>query len=480
MSLQTSLVRGYCVEQLFGWVNSHPEKHIKIPIDELLTYIRYDNWAEFESLKKERFHSLIAQPSCLERIQQVDLEHPVILSNDHRLIDGLIRLVKAIFEKQEFINIVFVSCKQVNQTMLSQLPSRPSHVNSLPFPDRYLSLPKSALPDDPLGRREVIEKYFPDFLPTVEANGEQYAVCLERPSSPYGCYLFDEGLREGLAWWKEGTRVRDIPAEYRLFKNGILALEEQWIPLSWSCTFKEIGFIPREMIILHLDDHQDMMAPRIGKRMDGVLIDYLSGEEVNFLNPDSVRSSIETGAIGKGSILTPLIWNTPKIHVRHLCFRAHPASSYHLERAAEADNILFTEPNRIALKFKEVAWDKLSQQSSYVVTPDVSFWMKDLPEDVPILLHFDLDYFNDRLDGDSNWESRSSGRCFDPDFSEQREQLNEIFRQIELAKIKTRILNVSVGISPGFYPAEFWKRMVEGLEHKISELGFDRSTKEYL
>ena len=461
----------YQIDKLFNWINEHSEKHISLPIDKLFEYIVHDSWGSFEELRKTNFRRIFDDQLHRQRMEQVDLSHPVIITNFNRLIDGVHRIFKAIFEKQEQIQAVFIDQKQLNSVCLTQIPEPPlSHVENLPIPDHHFSLPKTSLPQDPIARRNTVEDYFPDHLPTATSTDEGFEVCLERPSSPYGCYQHDDALSSGLHWWREGTRVRDICAEHRLSDSGILALEEQWVPLSWSRTFQSMGKIPEEVILLHLDDHQDMMSPRIGKRLDGEMVDYITGNHIDFLDSDSISGAIRSGAIGKGSILTPLIWSIPKIHVRHLSFRSHPNTTYKIDKATYSDGILFESDNRIGLHFTDASWEALPTQSNYVVTADFDTWLQQLPSEVPILLHFDLDYFNNRFDGNSHWQEPGS-RSYDPRFTRQKQHLRNVIQGIKKRGLSGRIIDTSIGISPGFYPAEFWKPMVEAINKEMMGLG---------
>ena len=111
-------------------------------------------------------------------------------------------------------------------------------------------------------------------------------------------------------------------------EKGLFALEDQWIPLSWSNYFQKSGSIPKELVLLHIDDHQDMMAPRIGKRLDERFVDFITGDHFSLLKPETVEAAIVSGALGKGSILTPLIWQVSKIHVRHWGVISNGMKSY--------------------------------------------------------------------------------------------------------------------------------------------------------
>ena len=463
----------YQIDKLFKWINEHSEKHISLPIDKLFEYIVHDNWGSFEELRKTNFRRIFDDQGHRRRMEKVDLSYPVIITNFNRLVDGVHRIFKAIFEKREQIQAVFIDQEQLNSVSITQKPEPPlSHVENLPIPDHHFSLPKTSLPEDPIARRNTVEDYFPDHLPTATSTENGFEICLERPSSPYGCYQHDDALSSGLHWWREGTRVRDICAEYRLSDSGILALEEQWVPLSWSRTFQSMGKIPEEVILLHLDDHQDMMSPRIGKRLDGEMVDYITGNHIDFLDSDSISGAIRSGAIGKGSILTPLIWSIPKIHVRHLSFRSHPNTTYKIDKATYSDGILFESDNRIGLHFTDASWEALPTQSNYVVTADFDTWLQQLPSEVPILLHFDLDYFNNRFDGNSHWQEPGS-RSYDPRFTRQKQHLRNVIQGIKKRGLSGRIIDTSIGISPGFYPAEFWKPMVEAINKEMMGLGIN-------
>jgi len=470
-------LEAYDTHKLFDWINGHPEKHKLLPTSLLLDFITHDFWGNFHDLRRTNFSSVFEDESRLKKIMRVDLSYPIVLTNFNRLIDGVHRLFKAVFQGEECVKAIFIDQSQFC-LLKDGSGSRPrsSHVEALPIEDIYLSLPSCSLPESKEKRKNVVEEYFPDHLPTAVRKDSGFQICLERPSSPYGCYEFDESLKTGLDWWQERTRVRDICAEYRLLNRGILALEEQWVPLSWSRAFQSIGKIPDEFILLHLDDHQDMMPPRVGKRLDGEMVDYITGDQINFLDPLTVEEAIRSGAIGKGSILTPLIWQVPKIHVRHLTFRPHPNTTYKIDRVTFSDNILFHSKNRIGLHFSDTSWENLDRESSYVVTPKTHLWLDKLPKDVPILLHFDLDFFNNRFDGNSNWQKDESARSFDPRFTKQKQHLKRVVQEIRKRGLQERVIDTSIGISPGFFPAEFWEPMVDQIYEDLSTIGLNLTT----
>jgi hypothetical protein len=212
------------------------------------------------------------------------------------------------------------------------------------------------------------------------------------------------------------------------------------------------------------------MSPRLGVRLDGALVDYITGEQVSLLDPVSVEAAINSGAIGKGSIVTPLIWSIAKVHVRHLTFRPYPHRTHYLNKLLCKDSIITGLDNKISVHTEPTSWGLLHSRSNYVATNDLKEWLQNIPAVGPILLHIDMDYFNNRFDGDSDWASLY-GRHHDTSLEIQTKLVDDIFIALRSNQIIERIADVSIGISAGFYPAEFWSTVVPMLLRKCGEAG---------
>jgi hypothetical protein len=454
----------YDVRAIMEWASKQPiESRVEVPTKSLADFLIWDTWSEPGQPTQSNLRQFVDDVSHNDRILRADLSHPIVLTNDNVIIDGVHRLVKATYDGLEMVKCLFIDRSTLVKFRTSEAEEgadkkSTSIITDLPIPDRLLRVAKSSLPEGERERRDLLEEYFSEQLPTAIDKGDHWDICLERPSTPYGCYILDPRIREGLEWWKPGTRIRDIPAERRVLSKGMFALEDQWTPLSWSIWFQKNGHMPRELVLLHVDDHQDMMSPRIGERLDQQHIDLISGDHFSLLKPETVEAAILSGAVGKGSILTPLIWEVDKLHLRHLTLRPTPYV-YAIKRALQQDMVLGHPLQRISAQCERTERESLLSSSNYVPTSKVDDWLGHLPDGVPILLHVDMDFFNNRFDGSSSWQD--AGRCHDISLAEQQAILREIFAGLKARGLEKRIVDVSICLSPSFFPAEFWQPMYD-------------------
>jgi hypothetical protein len=163
-----------------------------------------------------------------------------------------------------------------------------------------------------------------------------------------------------------------------------------------------------------------------------------------------------------GSFMTPFIHEVPTACVRHLCQppKVRQTISSRLVLKDESDTLLHPGMHRPAIECIPVA---PGDTSSYVATSDLGLWTNNV-EGRPVLVHIDMDYFNNRYDGDSAWRERAEP--LDPTESRIFEKIDELVDA--LASSKAEIEDVTIAYSPGFFPAECWaaadKRLRAGLE----------------
>lgn len=325
-------------------------------------------------------------------------------------------------------------------------------------------VPHDRLPSDAQLRHEILQNYFGERVPACTGNAEAgWRVHIDIP--PTADYYVDSRILEGLNWW--GCTVTDIPYECRRNGDILTALSDAWTLLSWSKWLSSFQSPPPRVTVIHLDDHDDLMTPRIAVR-DKEFVDLLTGCPVAIGDPASVQDSIASGAIGMGSFIAPFLHAMPFVDLRHLCDTQYAQSRrgrYWLKRAHVADTFLQPGARRPSVDLVPISNNSPPPDSLagiYRVSNDENALLADL-EDGPILLHIDLDFFNNRFNWDSDW--RDHPVHHDPPISSVMGRVENVLRA--LTALSHNIVDVSIGVSPGFFPAELWapvcNKLVRGL-----------------
>ncbi|MBD0343724.1 MAG: hypothetical protein ICV55_01525 [Coleofasciculus sp. C3-bin4] len=335
-------------------------------------------------------------------------------------------------------------------------------------------IPRQYLPDDEQARYERLCSYFTEHMASSASVDEGWLITLNWPDT--ADYYIDPRLMEGLSWWSQDLSLEGIPAAVRTESRLQLSLNDSWTLFSWSRWLAQCsseGSVPSEIVLLHLDDHDDLMSPRLFLEQ-GSWIDAISHQPVDLLKPKTICAAIGSGAIGIGSFIVPLLHRIPKVHMRHLCATGYSLSrrgKYLLQRETVADDFLNPDMMRPAKRLEAIQessdWN-IGNTSTYSVSANPDEWLHELP-DVPTLLHIDLDYFNNRFNGDSDWESHSSRH--DPTSHEITTEIDSVFNTLAERGIFDRIVDITVALSPGFFPVEFWSLATERINYHLDKLG---------
>jgi hypothetical protein len=342
---------------------------------------------------------------------------------------------------------------------------------------KKLVLPAGRLPTSPQEQRTFLDGYFDDLLASVKTVPDGWEIDLNWPTR--ADYYVDPNLEQGLKWWRAGTEIRDIPSQVYHSDHGLIALRDSWTLYSWSKWLTERherGLATHNVVILHVDDHNDLMTPRLTSR-DGIWRDTIFSEIFDLYEPNTVQLAILRGVIGVGSFISPIIHTVPYLQMRHLSQSA-PADNieddYLLVRQTVADQLLDVIGRRPSIGIfhnGKLLEDKLQANIAgpYRLTHRLDYWLADLPV-APILLHIDMDYFNNRYNGNSDWSKQSSRH--DPDFAQILRKIDDLFDALSEAQVVSRIENVTVALSPGFFPAELWEVSIAQIKMRLTEIGW--------
>lgn len=311
-----------------------------------------------------------------------------------------------------------------------------------------MRVPRSRLPQDPAHWHGFLRDYFCDKDAVVKQSGESIDLELHWPGA--ADRHVDPALDAGLRWWGRGVTLGSMWAARWREGSIMTSLYDQWTLLSWSewLARKQGGGVERT-VIMHVDDHRDLGSPRL-HLINGKLVDATTHDVVALDEPATVVRAIESGAIGMGSFMTPFLWQYPGTEVRHLC--QPPKMTAEVRRAYSlglvADTLLDPAARRPAVDLVDAA----GGSGKYLGTHDTRSW-SDGVEGLSALVHIDMDYFNNRYDGDSAWTERSPR--LDPDLHAIYLKVDELVEA--LASSKAVIEDVAIAYSPGFFPSEYWE-----------------------
>jgi hypothetical protein len=316
-----------------------------------------------------------------------------------------------------------------------------------------LRIPLNRLPLSATARQAELRDYFCDKDAQANQTSEGWELSLAWPDGVER--HVDPNLEQGLAWWGDGVTRSTMALARRRSGRILTSLYDTWTLHSWSEWMARCEPSAQDgIIILHVDDHRDLSAPRLFLEEDGFR-DALTGAQVDLTDPDTVRDSIVSGALGMGSFLTPFLYCYPIAEVRHLCQppKVTATTDYRIEPTFELDTLIQPGARRPAICLNPQP-GKATGPGCYRVTTDPKDWLKDLGSG-PVLLHVDMDYFNNRYDGDSDWVGHE--QPFNPPFEQIAIKIDETCGALASAGLGSRIEDVVVSYSPGFFPAEFWR-----------------------
>lgn len=313
-------------------------------------------------------------------------------------------------------------------------------------------VPRDRLPRSFVERHAALRDYFCDKdADAAEVDGG-WALSLGWPGGVER--HVDPRLDEGLSWWGDGVRRETMALARRREGRVLRTLYDSWTLQSWSEWLARQGSAPSPLTILHVDDHLDLGSPRLFSEA-GEWTDAISGRGVSLTDPASVQAAIESGAIGMGSFLTPFVHMLPHCDVRHLCQppKARAAADYDLVLTTTPDTLIAPGQARPAVNL--VSRAGAPGPGRLRITPDLDDWLADL-QPGPVLLHIDMDYFNNRYDGDSDWEDHQEP--LDPDSDAVCDTIDRMTHALVARGLVGRLEDVVVAFSPGFFPAELWAR----------------------
>ena len=341
-----------------------------------------------------------------------------------------------------------------------------------------LTVSRNLLSETANERNPFLKKYFCELAATATAADGGWSIRLFRPDD--ADFYIDPDLGQGLQWWSSNfgkTEIAEIPLALHRAKGWQLSLNDSWTLYSWSKWLQDsVKAIetPECITVLHLDDHDDLMTPRILIDNSTGFRDLITGAAINLRQPKTVASAVTSGAIGIGSFMAPFLNRLPNVHVRHLCsteYTTERKGPHAVSPVQVQDELLAPDSMRPGLRLQKLAEAadvaETPEAHPYLVTDDLVAWLKELPSG-PVLVHVDMDYFNNRFNGDSDWVDE--GPKYDPPLQQVLARIDGVFQSLENAGVAERVEDFAVALSPGFFPADLWEPSIGRIGAHVNRL----------
>jgi hypothetical protein len=234
---------------------------------------------------------------------------------------------------------------------------------------------------------------------------------------------------------------------------------------SWSGYFmaRHLASCARgaDLVIIHLDDHTDMMSTLLEWPHQDGLVDPTTGLSFHPERPADWVSAIYSGVVGIGCFLTPFFFGNRPTHVRHVNNgQSAPVGCRSVIRVAHRHEII---PHKSFAAVKLAAESQM-ELGTYAVSSHCEDVLDQLP-DGRLIVHIDLDYFVNDFNGnagDPHYHPSSDlidrGLC----------KLDQFFRALTVQQVK--IDRWVVATSPGFCSGYHWSRLLSALDENIRAL----------
>lgn len=268
----------------------------------------------------------------------------------------------------------------------------------------------------------------------------------------------DPYLAEGLQ--ALDLRHGDDMTKWRADRNGLaVCLEDCWS--GWFLA-EHLDRLPRgdRMVLIHLDDHTDMMPARLTPTGEG-LVDAITGRAFDPGKGSDWEASIASGGVGIGSFLTPFFHSGRLIELRHLNnFRNCHYRRYNAVRAFDCHELLPDLP-LAAVRKRPADWERSA--GSYLGGSGPARVLASLP-DGPVFVHIDLDYFINDYNGNLGVNARP------PYLSTPMavERLDAFFAAV--ARSGRRVERWIVATSPGFCSGRHWAWLLDEIARRAERL----------
>jgi hypothetical protein len=331
---------------------------------------------------------------------------------------------------------------------------------NMPSPIKIV-FPRAAASDANSAIEQLFE-VFPDHEPSLSSEMEAYwTFQLNWTSDPHT--FVDSGV-SSTAESLYGLSRSEIGGFRELHHWGncdvVISMVHSWALLAPARAISRRGNYPLPWIV-HVDDHTDLMALMLEPlSRSGSLQDHIFEEALDLGNPDSVVAAVTRGVISKGNFLTAYLLAYPGCRAIHVG-RQLTEQEFRLSQRTEA----------VEVGGRRFEQNGFLLEPSSIQEPWTFRQTRSLPLDLPVKeqegvwLDIDLDYFCNRYNGDSD---RRLEVALPGERDDVIQRVDQFLERLNGAAWLEKVEAVSVAVSPGFFPAEYWAEVIEKVCYWIS------------
>ena len=215
----------------------------------------------------------------------------------------------------------------------------------------------------------------------------------------------------------------------------------------------------QELVIIHLDDHTDMMSTLLECKDTGELIEPSTRRQFDPAEPAAWETAILCGSIGIGCFITPFYFGKWQTHVRHLANATDTIPRPHgvVRKPCHFDLI----PKKCFAAIGPGDAGAAATAGTYVRSTNAEELLATLPRG-RVMVHLDLDYFIN----DFNGNPRDGTYVASPDLIQKAQRkVARFFEALRASRVK--VAHWIIATSPGFCSACHWPALLDALAKRI-------------
>jgi hypothetical protein len=335
-------------------------------------------------------------------------------------------------------------------------------VSTLPWLPVDINYPRGAARDVNAAIEELHD-WFPDHEPALLSQTSA-AWCFRLSWASDAATFVDPEVAKCAAGLF-GLTLQELGGYHKVHKWGgrpvLFSMVHAWALLAPSLAMERRQEIGPVQCIVHVDDHTDLgELPMLPGGTAGTLKDLLSDASLVIPDPRSVVAAIHRGVVSKGNFLTAFLLAYPEARLFHVK-RDVKESSFHLVQNYRCRRL----GGRGLPRTKLCPRTAKSGNGRFVQRATLPTAIE--PAGQGVWLDIDLDFFWNRYNGDSDrlLALPMPGEC-------DRVMLgvDDFLTNLSRVSWLTDIATVSISVSPGFFPTDYWKAVIPAVRNGVQSL----------